>query len=69
MIAATLLLVGGLDALQNVITSLVLPFCFLLVFMAVALFRALRADSRGYSMNELVQGRAFPEVVTNSETK
>mgnify|MGYP003635429361 FL=1 len=69
VIAATLLLVGGLDALQNVITSLGLPFCFLLIFMAVALFRALRADSRGYSMNELVQGRAFPEVVTISETK
>jgi choline-glycine betaine transporter len=59
VIAATLLLAGGLDALQNVITSLGLPFCFLLVFMTVALFRALRADSRGYSMNELVQGRAF----------
>jgi len=62
IIAASLLLAGGLDALQNVITSLGLPFCILLVFMAVALFRALRADYRGYSMNELVRGRAFPEV-------
>ncbi|MCM0613150.1 BCCT family transporter [Marinobacter sediminum] len=62
VIAATLLLAGGLDALQNVITSLGLPFCILLIFMAVALFRALRADYRGYSVNELVQGRAFPEV-------
>lgn len=62
IIAATLLLAGGLDALQNVITSLGLPFCILLLFMAVALFRALRADYRGYSMNELVRGRAFPEV-------
>lgn len=69
VIAATLLLVGGLDALQNVITSLGLPFCILLIFMAVALFRALRADYRGYSMNELVQGRAFPEVVATTETK
>ncbi|SIS93138.1 BCCT family transporter [Neptunomonas antarctica] len=69
VIAAALLLAGGLDALQNVITSLGLPFCFLLIFMAVALFRALRADDRGYSMNELVQGRAFPEVVAPSETK
>jgi choline/glycine/proline betaine transport protein len=69
VIAATLLLAGGLDALQNVITSLGLPFCFLLIFMAVALFKALRADYRGYSMNELVRGRAFAEVVTTSETK
>ena len=68
VIAATLLLAGGLDALQNVITSLGLPFCILLIFMAVALFRALRADYRGYSMNELVQGRAFPEVEAISET-
>ncbi|MEH6563399.1 MAG: BCCT family transporter, partial [Marinobacter sp.] len=62
VIAATLLLAGGLDALQNVITSLGLPFCVLLIFMAVSLFRALRADHRGYSVNELVQGRVFPEV-------
>nr|WP_284047006.1 BCCT family transporter [Halomonas llamarensis] len=69
IIAATLLLAGGLDALQNVITSLGLPFCILLIFMAVALFRALRADYRGYNVNELVQGRAFPEVEANAETK
>ncbi|MBW7471000.1 BCCT family transporter [Marinobacter sp. M216] len=62
VIAASLLLAGGLDALQNVITSLGLPFCVLLIFMAVALFRALRADYRGYSVSELVQGRAFPDV-------
>lgn len=62
VIAATMLLAGGLDALQNVITALGLPFCVLLIFMAVSLFRALRADYRGYSVSELVQGRAFPEV-------
>ncbi|WP_417513184.1 BCCT family transporter [Marinobacter sp.] len=62
VIAATLLLAGGLDALQNVITSLGLPFCVLLVFMAVSLFRAVKADHRGYSVSELVQGRVFPEV-------
>ncbi len=68
VIAASLLLAGGLNALQNVITSLGLPFCILLIFMAVALFRALRADYRGYSMNELVQGKAFPEVEAVAET-
>jgi len=62
MVAATLLLAGGLDALQNVITSLGLPFCLLLLFMAVSLFRALRADYRGYGVTDLVHGRAFPEV-------
>jgi choline/glycine/proline betaine transport protein len=69
VIAGTLLLAGGLDALQNVITSLGLPFCILLVFMAVALFRALRADYRGYSVGELVHGKAFPEVVAAPETQ
>ncbi|MFO7529463.1 MAG: BCCT family transporter [Marinobacter sp.] len=69
VIAATLLLAGGLDALQNVITSLGLPFCILLIFMAVSLFRALRADYRGYSVEALVQGRAFPEVDATAETK
>ncbi|MDY6841986.1 MAG: BCCT family transporter, partial [Pseudomonadota bacterium] len=69
VIAATLLLAGGLDALQNVITSLGLPFCILLIFMAVSLFRALRADYRGYSVEALVQGRAFPEVEATAETK
>jgi choline/glycine/proline betaine transport protein len=43
-IAATLLLGGGLGALQNVITTLGFPFCVLLVFMAVALTRALSED-------------------------
>ncbi|MGO2133416.1 MAG: BCCT family transporter [Halomonas sp.] len=68
-VAATLLLAGGLDALQNVITSLGLPFGILLVFMAVALYRALRADYRGYSIDELVRGRAFPEVTANADIK
>ncbi len=61
-VAGTLLLAGGLVALQNVITALGLPFCVLLLFMAVALLRALRADYRGYSIDDLVRGRAFPEV-------
>ena len=62
VIAATLLLAGGLDALQNVITTLGLPFCILLLFMAVALYRALHADYRGYSVDQLVRGQVFPEV-------
>jgi choline/glycine/proline betaine transport protein len=44
VIAGTLLLGGGLPALQNVITTLGFPFCVLLVFMAVALIRALQSD-------------------------
>ncbi|MFO7553296.1 MAG: BCCT family transporter [Haliea sp.] len=62
LIAATLLLAGGLEALQNVITALGLPFCCLLLFMAVSLWRTLRADYRGYSVDALVQGRAYPEI-------
>lgn len=56
-IAGTLLLGGGLDALQNVITTLGFPFCVLLVFMAVALTRALHADYLGYSLDDLAAGR------------
>jgi choline/glycine/proline betaine transport protein len=56
-IAATLLLGGGLGALQNVITTLGFPFCVLLVFMAVALTRALHADYLGYSLDDLAAGR------------
>ena len=57
-VAATLLLGGGLDALQNVIITLGLPFCALLVFMAVSLTRALHADHLGYSLKDLAGGRA-----------
>lgn len=65
-IAASMLLVGGLQALQNVITSMGLPFSFLLLFMAVALIRALIADERGYSVKDLVRGRAYAEVTTTT---
>lgn len=58
LVAITLLLGGGLPALQNVITSLGFPFCVLLVFMAVSLTRALHADQLGYSMKELAEGKA-----------
>ncbi|NAW35695.1 BCCT family transporter [Halomonas alimentaria] len=68
-IAASLLLAGGLDALQNVITSLGLPFCILLLFMAIALLRALRADYRGFSVDELVRGRVYPDVEGTAEAK
>ncbi len=57
-IAGTLLLGGGLNALQNVITTLGFPFCVLLVFMAVALTRALHADYLGYTLEDLAAGRA-----------
>ncbi len=56
-VAGTLLLGGGLDALQNVITTLGLPFCALLVFMAVAMARALHADYLGYSLDDAASGR------------
>lgn len=59
-VAGTLLLGGGLDALRNVITTLGFPFCILLVFMAVALTRALHADYLGYSMRDLAAGRTPP---------
>ncbi|MDO3386341.1 BCCT family transporter [Gilvimarinus sp. SDUM040013] len=58
--SATLLLGGGLTALQNVITALGFPFCVLLVFMGVSLMRALHADYLGYSMKDLAEGNAPP---------
>ncbi|MGO1246553.1 MAG: BCCT family transporter [Oceanisphaera sp.] len=69
VIAATMLLAGGLEALQNVITAMGLPFCLLLMFMAVSLYRALKADSLGYSVNELVKGRAFDKVNATAGTQ
>ncbi|MEQ8860710.1 MAG: BCCT family transporter [Pseudomonadales bacterium] len=68
-IAATLLLGGGLGALQNVITTLGFPFCVLLVFMAVALTRALHADYLGYSLDDLAAGRAPPIDPMGSDTQ
>jgi choline/glycine/proline betaine transport protein len=56
-VAGTLLLGGGLTALQNAITTLGLPFCALLVFMAFALWRGVRADLHGYSVQDLAAGR------------
>ncbi|MEX2334844.1 MAG: BCCT family transporter, partial [Pseudohongiella sp.] len=56
-IAATLLLGGGLPALQNVITVLGFPFCVLLVFMAYALLRSLHADHLGYTLAESAAGK------------
>ena len=67
-IAATLLLGGGLNALQNVITTLGFPFCVLLVFMAVALTRALHADYLGYSLDDLAAGRTPPIDPMGSDT-
>ncbi|MEQ8514478.1 MAG: BCCT family transporter, partial [Chromatocurvus sp.] len=58
LIAGTLMLGGGLPALQNVITTLGFPFCVLLVFMAVAMTRAMHADYLGYSLSELAAGKA-----------
>ena len=43
-LSASLLLGGGLPALQNVITSLGFPFCLLLIFMAVVLVAALKEE-------------------------
>lgn len=43
-VAGTLMLGGGLPALQNVITALGFPFCVLLVFMAWAMKRSLQKD-------------------------
>jgi len=57
LIAATLLLGGGLPALQNVITTLGFPFCVLLVFMAYSLLRSLHADYLGYSLEDSAAGK------------
>lgn len=44
LIAATLLLAGGLDALQGVITIAALPFALLLLLVMLALYRALNQE-------------------------
>lgn len=44
-IAAVLLLAGGITALSNVVTTMGLPFCFILVLMAFSLRKALKRES------------------------
>jgi choline/glycine/proline betaine transport protein len=61
-VAGTLLLGGGLTALQNAITTLGLPFCALLVFMAFALWRGVRADYHGYTVQDMAAGRVPSEL-------
>lgn len=56
-VATVLLLVGGFDALQNVITTLGFPFCLLLIFMAFAMFHTLRGEEQGLSLSDLAGGR------------
>ncbi len=56
-ICATLLVAGGFDPLQNVITTLGFPFCVLLAFMGVALYRGVRADYHGYDIEDMAAGR------------
>ncbi len=45
LIAAVLLLAGGLDALQGMITIAALPFALLMVLVIVSLYRVLDAES------------------------
>ncbi len=59
-VAGTLMLGGGLPALQNVITALGFPFCVLLVFMAVSMVRAMHADHLGYTLQDLAAGKTPP---------
>ena len=67
-IAATMLIAGGFDALQNVITTLGFPFCVLLVFMAVAMHRAVRADYYGYTIKDMAAGRV-PEPLNDDSPR
>lgn len=50
VLSGTLLLGGGLPALQNVITVLGFPFCVLLVMMALTLQKSLSADRRATAL-------------------
>lgn len=59
-VACSLLVLGGFGALQNVITTLGLPFCMLLVFMALMLARAVRRDYRGAALSGEDTGRTTP---------
>lgn len=46
-LSATLLLGGGLTALQNLITAVGFPFCIMLLLMAFALAKALHDEAQG----------------------
>ncbi|MHA7835937.1 MAG: BCCT family transporter [bacterium] len=46
LVAAVLLMTGGLAALQSAAINTGLPFCVILVFVCIGLFKALRAEER-----------------------
>ena len=50
-IAAVLLLAGGIVALQNVVTVMGLPFCIILLLMAVSLVKGLETDPEADVLN------------------
>lgn len=56
-VAGSLLVLGGFDALQNVITTLGFPFCVLLIFMAYVMIKALREDFAGRPLAGLTPTR------------
>jgi glycine betaine transporter len=52
VIAIILLSVGGLDALQNTIIIAALPFSFVMLFMVVSLFMALRTEVKSMKVKK-----------------
>src|SRR3546814_19415127 len=58
LIAAVLLLAGGLEALQGVITIAALPFGLLMMGVIVALYRVLRSEVRSVGKEGVRKDRA-----------
>ncbi|SDG03407.1 choline/glycine/proline betaine transport protein [Limimonas halophila] len=68
-VAATLLVAGGLQALQTAALTTALPFSFVLVLMMVSLWRGLRADSAPETdhVSALAPARARPHEAHGAE--
>jgi choline-glycine betaine transporter len=49
LVAAVLLLTGGLEALQRAAIIAAAPFCFVMIGLAISLFKALQAEIRAHA--------------------
>ncbi|MEW9856515.1 BCCT family transporter [Novosphingobium sp. M1R2S20] len=64
LVAAVLLLTGGLQALQTAAIASALPFAIVMVFICYALLRALQTESRGTSIDLSIAAEAPPPART-----
>ena len=66
VVAAVLLIAGGLQALQTAAIASALPFTVIMIFICYGLLRALQMEGRGIAMNIAGAGAPIPEAAKPS---